>query len=578
MTNSIISNATSNMGGIQSIEGGVSNTPFSFGQYAPIIGVGKGIYSAFQGDGVGALSSGIGVLGGLIGGPVGWGLTAASLLGGTFGSSIMGGGRSVRPGFSGINTDSFFDTYLEGVNIEGSQEVSGRSYRQGATALEGYLQFVVPAIDREVNWLRSLGHPELATDLNNELNRLTDADNPPSSQADHRKRQQQLSSILGTAIRLRENMFITASNDPEFRAGFKDKTGISIDDFIGEIHRQDDAYRAGLDLPGANKSLASRKRTQSLLGRSAKNSAVKSKMAPKELQSRIAEATGSFRPVLGSRKRKGVPRKIVGYQEWTKSRGRGDRPRPTGNMISVGEFNVLQQKVTDDFNQEKYGDVLTQIKNINTLVNADGLDIKDALPHFGDLFSTSVENAPPVDNSQPPVEDTTQPPDDGVSDDGISGGVNDDPFSQESIDYFNQQEEALTKLITKQQQDKAMQGDENATDDDRRHSALGLLGATASFLIDSLKNPDEQNRVSRQRDISLGGGGGSFSLGGGSSLQRDVNVLKSPGFNFQSQGLSDRSDIPLERMESSPSSFPILAQIGQGGLVPQPQQNRGLIA
>ncbi len=155
------------------------------------------------------------------------------------------------------------------------------------------------------------------------------------------------------------------------------------------------------------------------------------------------------------------------------------------------------------------------------------------------------------------------------------GGTGSDNFDEQAQAFWEQQQRE-TDLITAQQQDRALQQDENASDEDRRSSALALLGLTSSFLIKSLNAPRLDPRVNTQDSVSLEGGGSVLS-GGSSSLQRDTNVFKSPGFKFQKQDKSKRTDIPLDIIEENPSSFSRLAQIGQGGLVPNPQQDRGLL-
>ncbi len=158
-----------------------------------------------------------------------------------------------------------------------------------------------------------------------------------------------------------------------------------------------------------------------------------------------------------------------------------------------------------------------------------------------------------------------------------SGGSGDDAYNQETQDYLAHLQRE-TELITAQQQDRALQQDENATQEERNDSALALLGLTSSFLINSLNAPSSDPRINTQSaEVSPSGSSGISISEVDSSFQRDTNVFQSPGFNFQKQGKSKRTDIPLDIIEENPSSFPRLAQIGQGGLVPNPYQDRGLL-
>ncbi len=108
----------------------------------------------------------------------------SDLLGGIGG--VFGGGRDVRPGYAGMDTSVFNGTYLEGLNIDGFQSVSGRSYAQGGTPLAQTGRFIADVSGKEQQTLTFLGLNEMAEDLRQSMNLGSF-----SSQADQRNKEKE---------------------------------------------------------------------------------------------------------------------------------------------------------------------------------------------------------------------------------------------------------------------------------------------------------------------------------------------------------------------------------------------------
>lgn len=265
---------------------------------------------------------------------------------------------------------------------------------------------------------------------------------------------------------------------------------------------------------------------------------------------------------------------VVDLNEQAKTRLQFLRDNPTLHNRLTAEMRANPVTSLDSYNN-LFGFIQNADKD--TLINFES-QIEDPNANLGDVFSGAWAGVGPGTDIGPGQDFGPQLPDDFIPDDGGGSDVQ-DPFSQESIDYFNQQEEALDELITQQQQDKALQGDNDATSDIKKQSALALLGLTSSFLINSLTNPDSQKRVSQQRNTALGGSGGSVLSSSGPLLERKANVFKSGIFQPIKQEDFVRPDAPLTVIPESPSSFPLLAEQGQRGLLAQGlrRQNKGLV-
>ncbi|MEE8208242.1 MAG: hypothetical protein V3T88_04710 [Nitrosomonadaceae bacterium] len=446
------------------------------------------------------------------------------------GGGLFGGGRSVRPGFPATDPSSLDDTFLGGFSIPGGGEVRGRSFRQGATSLALEIQFTNRTIAREINLLRSLGLDGLAKDLQAEQGRRF---NPtPASQAAGRAQNQQLLNLLGESIKFRNNIFEAAQSDPEFSSQFEADTGISIGDFASEIGRQDEVFLGNLELPGIEKALTN-----------------------------FTKATNQFQP-------------------FKTGRGRARKNKPISSFVSPG-----QREISPGEFQKRKADIVTRegdLSGLKTFLNDPGLDISGASSQFGGLFNQFLTDAggvpiditPGPDAIQPPL-DEPQLPDDFIPSDDPQAPVDDGTGTTDGDgtlpgeDAFNLLLQQEQELITAQQLDKALQGDEGATVDDKKSSALGLLGLTTSFLINSLRGNDNNTNQQPQGTPAGVSFGGSVAQ----PITREVNVFESPAFQPIKQDRFIRPDAPLTKISESPSNFP-LGGLLSGTLRPQ---NRGLL-
>ena len=323
----------------------------------------------------------------------------AGALSGGLSNISFGGSRSVRPGFPATDPSSLKGTFLSNLSIPGGSEVSGRSFRQGATNLAQEIQFIGPILAREIKVLQSIGLGGLAADLGAEQNRLF---NPvPASQAAGRAQNQQLLNLIGSSINARNDIFKTAQNDPNFSAQFEANTGTSISDFIGELQRQDKSFASGLE-----SDVRSSRLQQQIAKANAPGLRLPgTRSASASARQKAVDDLG-FKPITS--KPRGQAIRTVGFRKLgERVGGRGGGRKAID--ISVSEFESLKNKTLAGFDEKNFGTERRVIAGLKDFINRPGLDISAASPQFGSLFRSAA--------GQPgqPVQPPTQPQKPGIS-------------------------------------------------------------------------------------------------------------------------------------------------------------------
>lgn len=518
----------------------------------------RGIFSQAIGKFLG------GALGNLLGG-------AGGLLGGA-------GHRGVPVGAIGIdNTEA--SSFLERLGLSAFRpERDFRRFRNVNAPLNAAKEEVQRAAGAVITSLRSLGFTEEANFLQTEIER---ANRIPSSPAGFNNQIDELLEITNIASLGVENIIGRMSNDTEFRSAFEAQTGLNfLDQFLPEFERQQNSFISTSKLPAVEKQESDELRRI--------NAAVKrpGERVPSPSQSILATTVlknsglEGFKPVFKRQPRgfTGISRELIGYRKV--SGGRHVQSKTIN--ISVDEYNNRINTATQEFEKSRVGGFRSSITDLKSIIGIPQIaDISSAGSSIFSLLSNTTftddlidDFINPLDSADPQLPDDPTPP----ADPQVPGGEGTGSFDQQAEEFFNQ-EQRETDLITAQQQDKALQGDENATPEDKKFSALSLLGLTSSFLINSLRNTDGDSSQNTQQQTSVPSAG--FSLGSSSStpITREANVFKSGIFQPIKQTDFVRPDAPLTIIPESPSSFPLLAERGKLGLLSPGlrQQKRGLL-